>query len=430
MDATSKSDRDNLIYDWNTRGGDETAWTRSIQFDDESLRDGLQSPSVIDPPIPDKIRILHLMDRLGIDTANLGLPGAGKRQVEAVSALAREIVRSKLKIRPNCAARTLQRDIEPILDISDEVGIPIETCTFIGSSAIRQYVEDWPLERLVKHTEEAVGYATQHGLPVMYVTEDTTRAHPDTLKVLFKTAIGAGAKRLCLADTVGHATPNGARALVEFAKKIVAEENPAVKLDWHGHNDRGLGVINAIAAVSAGVERIHGTALGIGERVGNAPMDQVLVNFRLLGWIDNDLSALGEYCKAVSAAAGVPIPINYPVVGADAFRTGTGVHAAAVIKALRKGDQWLADLVYSSVPAHLVGLDQKIEIGPMSGESNVVFWLEQHGIEPAEALVKRIFAHAKSSDHVLSEAELTELVGSAAAEDRPSASGPATSQRS
>jgi 2-isopropylmalate synthase len=401
-----------LIYDWNARGGDLPSRPHAIEFDDETLRDGLQSPSVTDPPVAVKIRLLHLMDRLGIQTADIGLPGAGPRHVESAKALAREIVDAKLAIRPNCAARTLVRDIQPIADISHEVGIPIEACTFIGSSSIRQFVEDWSLERLLQHTREAVGFAAKEGLPVMYVTEDTTRAHPDTLAELFKVAIGAGATRLCLCDTVGHATPNGARALIAFAQEIIQRENPKVLLDWHGHNDRGLGVINAIAAIRAGVHRIHGTALGIGERVGNAPLDQVMVNLRLLGWIDNDLTSLGEYCQAVSEAAGVPIPINYPVVGADAFRTGTGVHAAAVIKALRRGDVWLADLVYSGVPAHWVGLDQKIEIGPMSGESTVVFWLEQHGVEPAEVLVKRIFARAKDSDRVLTEQELWSLVGS------------------
>jgi 2-isopropylmalate synthase len=400
-----------LIYDWNARGGDVQACPHPIEFDDETLRDGLQSPSVIDPPVEVKVRLLHLMDRLGIQSADIGLPGAGPRHVNSAAALAREIVSSKLAIRPNCAARTLVRDIQPIADISQAVGIPIEICTFIGSSSIRQFVEDWSLGRLLQHTEEAVRFAVGLGLPVTYVTEDTTRAHPETLSELFKAAIAAGATRLCLCDTVGYATPNGAQALVAFAQEIVQRENPAVKLDWHGHNDRGLGVINAIAALRAGVHRIHGTALGIGERVGNAPLDQVLVNLRLLGWIENDLTALGEYCRTVSEASGVGIPINYPVVGADAFRTGTGVHAAAVIKALRKGDVWLADLVYSSVPAHLVGLDQKIEIGPMSGESNVIFWLEQRGVEPAEALVKRIFARAKDSDRVLTEEELWSLVG-------------------
>jgi 2-isopropylmalate synthase len=402
--------RSDLIYDWNGSGAPGTDALRAVEFDDESLRDGLQSPSVIDPPVAVKIEILHLMDRLGIDTADIGLPGAGPRAVHDVELLAREIVDARLAIRPNCAARTMVRDIDPIVEISERVGIPIEACTFIGSSPIRQYVEDWSLDRLLTLTEEAVSYAVKRGIPVMYVTEDTTRAHPDTLTRLFRTAIQAGAGRICLCDTVGHATPSGVAALVRFTRELVAGERAEVKIDWHGHNDRGLGVINSMAAIEAGVDRVHGTALGIGERVGNTPLDQVLVNLRLLGWIDNDLSALGEYCRRVSLASGVPIPVNYPVVGADAFRTGTGVHAAAVIKALRKGDTWLADLVYSGVPAHMFGAVQRIEIGPMSGESNVVFWLEQHGITPAVDLVKRIFTRAKESDRVLRDGEIMAMV--------------------
>ncbi len=402
-----------LIYDWNIRGGDVREWPRPIEFVDESLRDGLQSPSVVDPPIESKIELVHLMDRLGVQSVDVGLPGAGPRHAHSCEALVRDIVQSRLKIRPNCACRTLIKDITPVIEISERLGIPVEACTFIGSSPIRQYAEDWSIERLLRHTEEAVSYGVKHGIPVMYVTEDTTRAHPDTLAKLFKAAIHAGASRLCLCDTVGHVTPRGVEALVRFARDLIDAESADVKLDWHGHNDRGLGVINSIVAVRTGVDRVHGTGIGIGERVGNTPLDQLLVNLRLFGWIRNDLSALGEYCRAISRAVGVAIPINYPIVGSDAFRTGTGVHAAAVIKAMRKGDVWLADLVYSGVPAHWVGLEQKIEIGPMSGESNVIHWLEQHGIGADPALVAGVIARAKESDRILTDEEIRAVLTAA-----------------
>jgi len=326
-----------------------------------------------------------------------------------VTRLAEEIRNSRLKIRANCAARTHRHDITPVIEVSQKVGIPIEVCTFIGSSPIRQYAEDWTLEVMLRHTEEAVTYATSHGLDVMYVTEDTVRAHPQTLRQLFLTAIRSGAKRLCLCDTVGHATPTGAANLVRFACQIIQESGePSVELDWHGHQDRGLGVVNTLAAIRAGATRVHGCAIGIGERVGNAPMDQLLVNLRLLGWIDNDLSALPEYCETVSRGVGVPVPPNYPVVGRDAFRTGTGVHAAAVIKALRKGsgDDWLADRVYSGVPASMVGRRQQIEVGPMSGKSNVEHWLRTHDLEPTSERVERIFDHAKKVDRTLTDDEI------------------------
>jgi len=402
-------DKSELIYDWNRIARVEVP-IRPVELDDETLRDGLQSPSVIDPPIDKKIEILHLMDSLGIDSADIGLPGAGPRAVSDVTRLAKEIADCKLDIRPNCAARTVRADIQPIIDISEKTGIAIEACTFIGSSPIRQYAEGWSLEMMLTSTEDSVRFAASRGLPVMYVTEDTTRAKPETIRALYTTAIEAGARRICVCDTVGHATPAGVRSLIEFVRSVVEDAGEPVTIDWHGHQDRGLGVINSIAALEAGADRLHGTALGVGERVGNTPMVQLLVNLQLLGYISRDLSNLMRYCEAASSATGVPIPITYPVVGRDAFRTATGVHASAVIKAFRKGDDWLADAVYSGVPAKMFGREQQIEIGPMSGKSNVIFWLERHGIEASEDRVERIFSHAKTRDSVLTDAEVMALI--------------------
>jgi len=397
-----------LIHDWNTTGDAfDYGSLAPVELDDETLRDGLQSPSVQDPSIEDKIRILHLMDELGIHTADIGLPGAGPRAVADVRALALEIVRSKLSIAANCAARTVRADIEPIARVSQEAGIPIEACTFIGSSPIRQYAEGWTLDRMLEVSEDAVKFAVSENLPVMYVTEDTVRATPETLKALYKAAIEAGATRICLADTVGHATPNGVRQLVRFVKReIVEPSGEDVKIDWHGHRDRGLAVPNCLAAIEEGVHRVHGTALGIGERVGNAEMDLLLVNLKLLGLHDYDLSKLPEYCETVARATGVPLPANYPVMGEDAFRTGTGVHAAAIIKAREKGDDWLADRIYSGVPAGFFGRRQRIEISHMSGMSNVRYWLDEHGYDADdEALCRHVFELAKSTDHTLTDAE-------------------------
>lgn len=398
-----------LIYDWN-QVDVGTRPTHPVEFDDESLRDGLQSPSVIDPSIEKKIELLYLMESLGIDTADIGLPGAGPRARADVLQLAAEIANNNLKIRPNCAARTVRADIQPIIDVSQEIGIEIEACTFIGSSPIRQYAEEWTLEKMLHATEDAVRFATEHNLPVMYVTEDTTRAHPDTIRQLYKTAIECGARRICVCDTVGHATPAGVTALIKFVKQLVKESGEPVKIDWHGHQDRGLGVINSIAAYEAGADRVHGAALGIGERVGNTPMDQLLVNFQLMGYIKRDLKSLQKYCQVTAEATGMSIPPNYPVVGRDAFRTATGVHAAAVIKAFKKNDEVLANMVYSGVPAHEFGLEQIIDIGPMSGKSNVVFWLQRRGVEATEERVERIFATAKQSASVLTEDELRKLI--------------------
>jgi 2-isopropylmalate synthase len=399
-----------LIYDWNTLDGAPARPPAPIEFDDETLRDGLQSPSVRNPSIDQKVRILHLMESLGIDCADIGLPGAGPVAREHVRTLAREIARNRMRILPDCACRTLITDIQPVVEVSQEVGIPIEVSAFIGSSPIRQYAEDWTLDQMLRNTETAVSFAVSHGLPVMYVTEDTTRARPETIEQLYLTAIRAGARRICVADTVGHATPNGVVALLRHIRAIVATSGEDVKVDFHGHQDRGLGVINAITAVLSGADRVHGTALGIGERVGNAQLDQILVNLKMMGLIDNDLTHLAEYVRTVSEAVGVPIPKGYPVVGRDAFRTATGVHASAVIKAYDKGDREVADMVYSAVPAHMFGLSQVIEIGPMSGAANVSFWLRSRGISPDKPLIDAILKRAKEAHSVLSDEEAMEVV--------------------
>ena len=395
---------ESLIYDWNKIGA--PAKPKRVMLDDETLRDGLQSPSVRTPSIAQKIEILHLIDKLGIDTADIGLPGAGPHVVKDVERLVREIADARLRVRANCAARTTIADIKPIAEITQRTGVPIECCTFIGSSPIRQYTEGWTIEFLLKNTEESIRFAVDEGLDVMYVTEDTTRADPATLRRLYECAISAGAKRICLADTVGHATPWGTSAVVRFAVQVIKDNKANVEIDWHGHRDRDLAIVNSIAALDAGATRVHAAALGIGERVGNTPMDLLLVNLVVMGFIDRDLAPLMQYCETVSEACGVPIPDNYPVVGKDAFRTATGVHAAAVIKAWKKGDRDLMDAVYSAVPASLVGRQQQIEVGPMSGKSNVVFWLEQHGIPCTDPIVDRVFARAKSSTTVLTEEEI------------------------
>ncbi len=401
-----------LIYDWNLAGKPAPNSRRRIQFDDETLRDGLQNPAVHNPSIDEKIKILHLMNRIGIDTADLGLPGAGPHHVAHIEALAREIATARLKVAANVACRTVVGDVEPVAGLTQRVGIPIECCCFIGSSEIRRYTEDWDLDRMMRSIDETLSFCRDHQLPVMFVTEDTTRARPEVLEKLYGLAIDLGAKRLCFCDTCGHATPDGARNLIRFAKDLVRRKAPGskIKIDWHGHEDRGLGVINSIAAVAAGAHRVHGAGCGIGERSGNAAMDLILVNLKLMGLIDNDLSALGEYVQTVSAAVRLPLPHNYPVFGPDAFETATGVHAAAVIKAIRKGDVTLANLVYSGVPAHEFGMEQKIRIGPMSGKSNVVYWLERHGHQPTEDLIDLVFEAGKNSPRLLTDAEVEAVI--------------------
>jgi 2-isopropylmalate synthase len=401
----SGKDEADLIYDWN----EVPPMAPDLMFVDETLRDGLQSPSARDPELDEKIQLVHLMDDLGIDTADIGLPGASARAREHILALAKEM--AGMNITPNVACRTLVSDIAPAIDIVQASGAPVEVCAFIGSSPIRQYTENWELESMLKLSREAIEFCTKEGLTSMFVTEDTTRANPDTVRALYTTAIEAGASRICICDTCGHATPSGTRRLVTFVKGIVDELGVDVGIDWHGHRDRGLGLINSLTAFEAGASRIHATALGVGERTGNTEMDLLLVNLKLAGQIDNDLSMLGEYVRVASEAINVEVTPNYPVFGKDAFETSTGVHAAAVIKALRKGDSWLANRVYSGVPADLFGLEQVIAVGPMSGKSNVTWFLEKRGYEPTEEAIGRVLKLAKETPRQLTEAEVLGAAG-------------------
>jgi isopropylmalate/homocitrate/citramalate synthase len=404
-----------LIHDWNTYSGPEIPPGRRVMLNDETLRDGLQNPSVRDPSIGEKIEILHLMEALGIDEVNIGLPAAGPRAFADTESLAREIIGSRMKIRPNIGGRTHKQDIQAMIDICERVGQPIEAAMFLGSSPIRRLVEDWTVDHLQRTTEEAVEFAVSAGLPVMYVTEDTMRTDSATVVALYSTAIRSGARSIVLCDTVGHATPRGAYNLVKFAiDEVVKPSGEKIRVDWHGHNDRGLAVANSMAALAAGADQVHAVALALGERVGNTPMEVMLVNLRLLGLIDRDLSRLKEYSETVARATNTVIPPNYPIVGRDAFRTQTGVHAAAIAKAYKKNDVELANMIYSGVPAHLFGLEQIIEIGPMSGRSNIVFWLGKHGVGATDDLIDRIFAAAKQSSRVLTEEEVFALLPSSA----------------
>ncbi|MBI3734216.1 MAG: 2-isopropylmalate synthase, partial [Chloroflexi bacterium] len=337
-----------LIYDWNVQGR-ASAYPSGVELDDETLRDGLQSPSVLNPPVEQKIELLRLMDALGIHTADIGYAGSSARTQQDIVALAQASL--KLNIKVNVACRTTLADIGPAVECAQKAGCQIEVSAFLGCSPIRRYAEDWDFEKMMGQVEESVTFVVRHGLPCMFVTEDTTRADPESMRLLYSKAIECGAAHVCVSDTVGHATPDGAYNVVSFVKGIVGESGAAVTVDWHGHQDRGLGVANTLAAIAAGAGRVHGCALGIGERCGNTPMDTLLVNLKLLGIIEHDLTRLPEYVRLASAMTGIALPVNYPVVGADAYRTATGVHASAVVKALAKNDLWLANRVYSGVPA-------------------------------------------------------------------------------
>ncbi len=405
---------DQLVFDWNGAEPLALPFPGELSFDDETLRDGLQSPSARHPEVEEKLALLELAAAVGVTSADVGLPGAGDAAARDAEALCRGIAARRLPIAPNCAARATEDDIRPALEIAQRVGAPVEIALFLASSPLRCHVEGWPIEELARRVARWVGFAVGNGAPVTFVAEDATRSHPDDLRRVFAAAVSAGASRICIADTAGQATPLGAHRVARFVRTALAELGASgVGLDWHGHNDRGLAVANALAAAWGGADRLHATALGVGERVGNPPMEQLLVNARLLGWARPDLSRLMEYAEHAGRIAGVAIPPGAPVVGRDAFRTTTGVHAAALVKAGLTGDEEVVDMIYSAVPARWLGRRQEIEIGPMSGSSNVRSWLAAHGRAQDGATLDRILAAAKRSDHTLSDEEVDTVAGPA-----------------
>lgn len=400
--------QDPLVYDWNE--GDAAAGAEpSVQLLDETLRDGLQSPSVRNPGLEEKAEGLRRMAALGVSAVNLGLPSVSPTVRNEVKQLLRVIRDERLSLLPVCAGRTLPSDVEPIVDLASEVGIAIEISVFVGASPIRWQAEGWDIERVSQLTRDAVGLGASAGLPVTFVTEDTTRTPPKTLQRLFELAIERGATRLCLCDTVGAVSGDGVRRLVGFARDLVSRSGRAVGLDWHGHDDRGLSLSNALAAVGAGIDRVHATALGVGERVGNTPLELFVANLALARGREPNAVRLRQYTEHFATSLGVTIPDNHPLVGANAFRTATGVHAAAIVKALGKGEA-LADRVYSLVPVSRFAGGHDIRIGYMSGTSNVLHWLERHSIEPSEALVARILERARSTNRVLLDDEVLAVV--------------------
>ncbi|AKU96472.1 2-isopropylmalate synthase [Labilithrix luteola] len=411
--ATERDRAADLIFDWNEVNRKGRILPKNATFFDETLRDGLQNPSVVDPSIDDKLKLLFLMEELGIHMADIGLPGSSPRAFEDCLRISKELTSAKAKLRVACAGRTVVSDITPMIELSQRAGVPIDVYAFIGSSPIRQYAESWDVGLIAQRSAEAIDIAVKAGLEVTYVTEDTTRSRPDVLTTLFRAAIDHGASRICLSDTVGHATPDGVRNLIQFTKNVIAGTGRTdVGIDWHGHNDRGLALENALWAFEYGADRVHATGLGVGERVGNAPMELMLLNLKLLGQLDegHDLTKLLEYSQLVSKALHWGIPINYPLVGRDAFRTATGVHAAAIIKSIAKGDRWLADRIYSGVPAGMIGRTQEICIGFMSGASNVNFWLALRNIPSNERLVSEILRTAKGLDRIMTDDEVMAVV--------------------
>lgn len=388
-----------------------------VSVHDETLRDGLQSPSVRQPRLDQKLALLARMDRLGLDSADIGMPVSNDRVRRDVATLVAEAASNRMRIALSCAARSTSADVTAVASVVQDAGIAVRAMIFIGTSSLRGQAEQWTAAEMTKKVHDAVDLARREGMPVCVVTEDTTRSPLDTVLDVYTAGLDAGAERVCICDTVGYATPWSTTGIVTCIRRGLARRGfPAAAIEWHGHNDRGLSIANSLSALAAGADCVHGTALGVGERAGNTPLEQLLPNLADLGWRPGDCTALPEYCAAAADACGITVPANQPFVGADAFRTATGVHAAAIRKAALRGDTWLAERVYSGIPASAVGREQTIEVGPGSGKANVLHWLVEHDIAPSPPLVQAIMRAAAATNRVLPERELYAMAASQAAD--------------
>ena len=381
---------------------------------DETLRDGLQAPHIRNPSLEQKLAIIDHMSRSGVRSADLGFPGSGASAVDECTAFARHIAAGGLDLTPGFAGRTHPSDIHAICEVGQRAGVAVEAYVFIGVSPIRQYVEDWDIELIRSAIRRSAAECRRENVEFVLVLEDAVRCTPQVLGSVYDVAVETGTRRLTLCDTVGGAVPNGTEALIRWTRRYFADRAHPIELEWHGHNDRGLALVNSLTALALGCARVHGTILGIGERAGNASLDQLMINSHLDGHHTYDLTALREYCEYAAPVLGVDIPQNYPAMGRDVFKTSAGVHAAAILKAHEKGSVALKDNVYAGVPAGLLGREQEVLIDAASGANNVKYWLTLHGYATDDAtLIKRVLERAKASRAPLGDEEIGQIIATA-----------------
>jgi 2-isopropylmalate synthase len=359
----------------------------------------------------DKRRLLVLMSELGLRSAALGYPGSGPRQFADALALAREVMRAQMPIDASCSARASVKDVATVLDVIERSGLDVEVAVSLSVSPIMLGAEGITIDRVQEAADASISFAVRAGARVVAVIEDASRTPPEMLAVLIRHVLSLGATAIQVSDSVGQSTPEGTRALLRFvSEQVKVRSGRTVRVDWHGQQDRGLALANALAATEAGADRVLASALGLGERCGTVPLELLLTNLRLIGRWPHTLNALQEYCESAAAAFGVAIAPAHAVIGADAFRIGSGAHATAMVKALRSGDRSLADVVCSAVPASLVGAEPRVDVSPVSGLSNVRWWLAQHGYDPGDlVLMRELLLAVKHTQRVASDDELRDL---------------------
>lgn len=395
-----------LVYDWNMTDADAPL-ARGVRVIDETLYEAVHAASAL-PDAGAISELLRCMPAIGISEVGLGALSAST--LPEIVRRARLIAEERLPLAPACVVDAVSTEVDRVAHVLDASGGRLTVTLLVQASSLQQRALGQAPDRALADLEGALEAAARCGADSALLLHDAGRAHPAPLRRIVNAALGHGVERVCLWDSAGRTSPRGAGRLVAFMRRVAAERDALIQVGWFGRNDRDLALASALEARRRGADALHATALGLGHGAGCVPIDLLLANLLLLEVIDSDLSALKQYCDLAARAFGFSIPASYPVFGGDAFRTATGVHAAAIIKARDKGDHWLADRVYSSVPAGLFGLHQIIDVGPMSGESNAVAWLRHHGFTPQPELVKRIIARAKASKATLTAEEMREEI--------------------
>ena len=397
-----------LVYDWNQSEGNP----KVVSLCDETLRDGLEGGVNRLPSLDEKLELLSLAHSSGIGDVMVGFPGQEIAYREALE-ICKGVSAKGLNTRLGLLGRMVEADIEAIDRIRQASGCSVVAHLFIPCSPIRRFVDQWDIDELERLTRLGVRLANQLGLPVNFSPEDTSRAEPKVVEHLCQVAVEEGATEITVCDTVGYLTPLGTSKLVQHLRHFLDTKVGKVRLDFHGHNDRGLALANSLAAVAAGADCIQGTVLGIGERAGNAPLDLVMINLQMQGlWNCDTLVNLKEYCLEVARLCNLSIPDKYPVFGKQSFSTQMGVHASAILKAKRHHNGELATCVYSGVDPNLVGLNYDVQVGPFSGRANVKFLMHQHNITLADEAIDHILEKARTENRILTKTEILTLAKS------------------
>lgn len=396
-------------YSW----GEYDFSKKVVQVLDTSLRDGLQDAQIRHPSLEEKERLVDILVQVGVEAIDIAIPIARGSHLREAIQLARRIPSN---VTVACLARTDASDIQAAVDLAQGAGRPIETIVFCGASPLRRWVEDWDVTEITEWMAKSVNFASKQGLIPTVATEHTTQTEPEVIKQIYLAGLDNGGQKVCIADTSGAASPISTEKIIRFFRDEVLKSFNDVDIDWHGHNDRGLSVINSLVALSAGAQRVHGTAIGIGERAGNTPLEQMLINLKMARDPKRqDLGAISELATFAAEIFNVPVPPNYPGLGEKVYRTASGIHAAAELKAGQLGLKGTTP--YSAVSPEWVNRETDVVVGPLSGSHNVRFVAERLGIPATNEFIARALDVAKSANRILTDQDIKNIANSLTDED-------------